>query len=176
MKKSPIYYGSLAGHRLGRIWVAASMHGLIAVEYGVTRAEFEHVLRQRSIAPICYAPRRVRAAAAQIREYLAGKRHLFSITIDWSVVASSFQRAALKMVMAIPYGRTSTYSEIARKIGHPLAPRAVGRANATNPMPLVIPCHRVIGMDGSLRGYGGAGGQQTKAWLLKMESSNARRS
>ena len=62
--------------------------------------------------------------------------------------------------LRFPYGETRTYSEIAAKIGHPGAARAVGRANATNPMPLVIPCHRLIGSDGALRGYGGAGGLQ----------------
>jgi O-6-methylguanine DNA methyltransferase len=71
--------------------------------------------------------------------------------------------------MAIPYGQTRTYREIAAQIGTPNAPRAVGRANATNPMPLVIPCHRVIGTDGKLHGYGGAGGLKTKRWLLTME-------
>ena len=173
MKKSSIYYGSIVGRRLGRIWVATSARGLVAVEFGVSRTDFEYLLGRSSGAAICYAPRRVRTAALQIWEYLAGKRRLFSITIDWSILASPFQRTALKAVIAIPYGRTRTYTQIARKIGRPLAARAVGRANATNPMPLVIPCHRVVGMDGSLRGYGGAGGQHTKAWLLKLESSHA---
>ena len=73
--------------------------------------------------------------------------------------------------MAIPYGETRTYGEIAAQIGTPNAPRAVGRANAANPMPLVIPCHRVIGTDGKLHGYGGAGGLKTKQWLLSMEGA-----
>src|SRR5574341_385207 len=105
----------------------------------------------------------------QIKEYLEGKRHAFDIRIDWSVLSSDFQRAALRAVFSIPYGETRTYAEVAVQIGRPRAPRAVGRANATNPMPLVIPCHRVIGTDGELHGYGGAGGLKTKAWLLKME-------
>jgi len=176
LKKSLIYYGSIVGRRLGRIWVATSARGLVAVEFGISRTDFEYLLGRRTDAAIYFAPRRIRTAAVQIREYLVGKRRLFSIKIDWSILASPFQRAALKAVTAIPYGRTSTYTQIARKIGHPLAPRAVGRANATNPVPLVIPCHRVVGIDGSLRGYGGAGGQHTKAWLLKMESSHAERS
>jgi len=176
LKNSLIYYGSIVGRRLGRIWVATSARGLVAVEFGISRTDFEHRLGRRTCAALCYAPGQVRTATLQIREYLAGRRRLFSIKIDWSILASPFQRAALRAVMAIPYGRTSTYTQIARKIGHPLAPRAVGRANATNPMPLVIPCHRVVGMDGRLHGYGGAGGQHTKAWLLKMESSHAGRS
>ena len=75
----------------------------------------------------------------------------------------------MQAVFSIPYGETRTYAEIAHQIGHAHAYRAVGRANATNPMPLVIPCHRVIGTDGKLHGYGGGDGLLTKEWLLKME-------
>ena len=89
--------------------------------------------------------------------------------MDWSALGSDFQRSALRAVAAIPYGETRTYGEIAAQIGRPQAPRAVGRANATNPMPLVIPCHRVIGTDGKLHGYGGRGGLKTKQWLLDLE-------
>ena len=109
----------------------------------------------------------------QIKEYLTGKRRKFELTIDWLVLASDFQRDALKAVFSIPYGQTRTYAGIAAQIGHPQAFRAVGRANATNPMPLVIPCHRVIGTDGKLHGYGGKGGLKTKEWLLKMETENS---
>ncbi|MGE5248996.1 MAG: methylated-DNA--[protein]-cysteine S-methyltransferase, partial [Bacteroidota bacterium] len=79
--------------------------------------------------------------------------------------------SALQLVFAIPYGKTSTYQHIAAELGRPHASRAVGRANATNPMPLVIPCHRVIGTDGKLHGYGGGNGLTTKAWLLQMEGA-----
>jgi methylated-DNA-[protein]-cysteine S-methyltransferase len=82
-----------------------------------------------------------------------------------------FQLKTLKAVFGIPYGETRTYAEIAAQIGHPIAFRAVGRANATNPMPLVIPCHRVIGTDGKLHGYGGGDGLPTKEWLLKLEGA-----
>ncbi|MBT7781327.1 MAG: methylated-DNA--[protein]-cysteine S-methyltransferase [Anaerolineae bacterium] len=106
--------------------------------------------------------------ASQLHEYLAGKRHSFTIAIDWSMMRP-FQREALLATFAIPYGHTSTYGEIAAQIGHPSAARAVGRAEATNPMPLVIPCHRVLGADGKLRGYGG--GLEIKKWLLKLEGA-----
>ena len=98
----------------------------------------------------------------QIKEYLMGKRQEFDLKIDWSVLASDFQRDALRAVFSIPYGETRTYADIAAQIGHPQAFRAMGRANATNPMPLVIPCHRVIGTDGKLHGYGGKGGLKTR--------------
>jgi methylated-DNA-[protein]-cysteine S-methyltransferase len=77
----------------------------------------------------------------------------------------------LKLVYAIPRGETRTYSEIAHQLRRPRAARAVGRANATNPMPIVIPCHRVIGTDGKLHGYGGGEGLKTKAWLLQLEGA-----
>jgi methylated-DNA-[protein]-cysteine S-methyltransferase len=82
---------------------------------------------------------------------------------------SEFQAAVLKIVCAIPYGETRSYGQVALEIGRPGAGRAVGRANATNPIPLLIPCHRVIAADGSLRGYGGGEGLKTKAWLLALE-------
>ena len=173
LKELLVFYGSIESRRLGTVWVASSDRGLVAVEFGISRAAFERHLRQQGCLALRHAPRRVRVAAAQIGEYLRGQRRLFNVKIDWSVMPSSFQRAALKAVMAIPYGHTQTYAEIANRIGRPDAPRAVGRANATNPIPLVIPCHRVIGADGSLRGYGGVGGIRTKAWLLRMEAAHA---
>ena len=82
---------------------------------------------------------------------------------------SPFQQAALRATCAIPRGQTCTYAQIAAQIGRPRAARAVGRAEATNPVPLVIPCHRVVGTDGGLHGYGMAEGLKTKEWLLRME-------
>ena len=149
--------------------MALSSRGLIAVEFGVTRAAFEKTVRKQTRGKIELAPEHVKEAARQIKEYVDGKRRKFDIKIDWSVLASDFQRSALRVVHSIPYGQTLTYAQVAAKIGHPDAPRAVGRANATNPMPLVIPCHRVIGTDGKLHGYGGVGGLKTKKWLLDLE-------
>ena len=106
----------------------------------------------------------------QLREYLTRKRRTFTIAIDWTLF-TPFQREALQAVFRIPYGETRTYIDIAREINRPLAYRAVGATNAMNPMPLVIPCHRVIGADGKLHGYGGGDGLPTKEWLLKMEGA-----
>ncbi len=155
--------------RLGRVWAASSKRGLVAIDFGITREQFVAAILRRTKREPTYAPRRLRKVTRQVREYLAGKRHHFDLSVDWSTVASSFQRRALRAVFSIPYGQTRTYGQIARQIGHPRASRAVGRCNATNPMPLVIPCHRVVGADGKLRGYGGAGGLHTKAWLIRME-------
>ena len=84
---------------------------------------------------------------------------------------TSFQLQVLHLTYHIPYGQTSTYKDIAIQVGKPNAARAVGRVEATNPIPLVIPCHRVLGSDGSLHGYGGPGGIKLKAWLLQLEGA-----
>ncbi|HUI87096.1 MAG TPA: methylated-DNA--[protein]-cysteine S-methyltransferase [Anaerolineales bacterium] len=173
MNNPIIFIGNIQATPLGEVWAAISAHGLVRADFGISRTSFERDLRQQVKSEIEDAPKRLDDMVRQIKEYLTGQRKQFNMMIDWSVLASDFQRAALKRVFAIPYGETRTYAEIAMQIGHPQAFRAIGRANATNPMPLVIPCHRVIGTDGKLHGYGGKGGLKTKAWLLEMEKENS---
>lgn len=172
MSALPVLIGSIQSTPLGEVWAAVSERGLVRVEYGISRAKFESGVLWQTRRKVRYEPAGVKHVTRQIKEYLGGKRQGFQLKIDWSLLGSDFQRAALQKVFAIPYGKTRTYADIAAQIGHANAPRAVGRANATNPMPLVIPCHRVIGTDGKLHGYGGKGGLKTKAWLLKMEKEN----
>lgn len=166
---SPIYIGELNGTPLGDFRLAASDFGLVAVEWAESQVEFDAYL-ERLKRPIRPDAKKIAPYVKELREYLNGKRTAFTIPIDWTLFRP-FQREALQAVFRIPYGETRTYSEIAEQIGHANAPRAVGRANATNPMPLVIPCHRVIGTDGKLHGYGGGQGLKTKEWLLKMEGA-----
>ena len=172
---SVIRIGSIQTPQLGELWVAMSECGLVAVEFGVTRGIFEASIRRQTRQELQTAAgpdaRSVVEATRQIADYLLGQRRVFEFPIDWSALASDFQRTALRAVMAIPYGETRTYTQVAAQIGSPRAPRAVGRANATNPMPLVIPCHRVVGSDGKLHGYGGKGGLRTKQWLLELEGA-----
>ncbi len=176
MKQMSVWIGSVPTRRLGELWVAFSDCGLLAVEFGVRRRAFEASVQKQIGAPAeCAsggAMARVDQALAQLAEYLEGQRRQFTFPIDWSVLRSDFQRTALQIVAAIPYGETRTYGEIAAQMGCPQAQRAMGRANATNPMPLVIPCHRVIGSDGKLHGYGGWGGLKTKQWLLDLEKGS----
>jgi O-6-methylguanine DNA methyltransferase len=165
-----LYIGQTSKTPLGKFWLAASDLGLVAVEWGQTQAEFDAYLTKRFKRTVEYVPEYIRESATQLMEYLSGQRRVFTMVIDWTVLRQ-FQKTVLHATFEIPYGETRTYKEIAGYIGKPRAPRAVGRAEATNPMPLVIPCHRVIGMDGKLHGYGMVEGIKTKAWLLKLEGA-----
>ena len=165
----PIYVGELNNTRLGDLRLAASDLGLVAVEWAASQIHYDAYLEKLK-RPIQPDAKKIAPYAKELREYLSGKRTAFTIPIDWSLFRS-FQREALQAVYRIPYGEICTYHDIALEIGRPNASRAVGRANATNPMPLVIPCHRVIGKDGKLHGYGGGEGLRTKEWLLKLEGA-----
>ncbi len=164
-----IYLGELNRTPLGDLRLAISNFGLVALEWADSQPELDSYLL-RLKRPVERNQKLVQPYAKEVREYLKGKRREFTFPIDWSTLRP-FQLKTLKAVFEIPYGKTSTYAEIAAQIGHPIAFRAVGRANATNPMPLVIPCHRVIGRDGKLHGYGGGDGLPTKEWLLKLEGA-----
>ena len=105
----------------------------------------------------------------QLRDYFAGRRVRFRVGLDLSAV-TAFQRRVLQACAGIPYGETVTYGELARRVGRPTAARAVGGALARNPVPLVVPCHRVIAGDGSLGGFSAEQGVRLKRWLLTLES------
>jgi len=164
-----LFIDTLQTDVLGLIGIALTESGLTAVRMfqGGERSfiedvslgrEFEVVTSSEHTAPVL----------AQIKEYLQGKRMKFEVEIDWSEM-TDFQQAVLHATQEIPFAETCSYGDIAAIIGHPLAARAVGQAESNNPNPLVIPCHRVIGADGGLRGYGGAKDVNTKAWLLAFE-------
>ncbi len=105
------------------------------------------------------------AAAGELAEYFVGERHEFSVPLR--AVGTDFQRAVWDAIAAIPYGETATYTGLARQVGRPTATRAVGAAVGRNPLSVVVPCHRVLGADGSLTGY--AGGLDRKRLLLALE-------
>lgn len=110
---------------------------------------------------------RCAAARRQVEEYFRGERTAFELPV--APRGSDFQRRVWAELARIPYGRTVSYGELARRVGRPGAARAVGRANATNPIPVVLPCHRVVGADGTLTGY--AGGMERKERLLALEGA-----
>jgi O-6-methylguanine DNA methyltransferase len=170
-KKTTIYIGQIKNTPLCRVWAAVSDAGLWAVEYQVPREEFIESVQGRGSVALAESATLTAPVLQEVAEYLQGTRTRFTIPIDWAGM-SAFQVEVHQVVMKIPYGQTATYSEIAASIGRPGAARAVGRVNATNPIPLVIPCHRLVGADGSLKGYGGKGGIKTKKWLLDFERSN----
>lgn len=121
-------------------------------------------------APVDFGhPGRAAHVAVQIDEYFAGRRLVFEIETD--PAGTEFQRTVWRALETIPFGATLGYAELARKIGSPNASRAVGRANGANPIPVVIPCHRVIGANGDLTGYGG--GIERKRTLLQLEGAIA---
>lgn len=112
-----------------------------------------------------HAPTKLAFARKQLQEYFAGKRQMFELPLH--PLGTPFQMAVWQALAKIPYGTTVSYGELARRIGQPQAMRAVGAANGRNPLPIVLPCHRVIGSNGSLTGFGG--GLPTKQFLLALE-------
>ncbi len=115
--------------------------------------------------PFAWDADRVAGVAAQLAEYFAGRRRDFALALD--PPGTPFQRQVWEELARIPFGATISYGELARRVGRPAAARAVGAANGANPIPIVLPCHRVIGSDGSLTGYGG--GLPLKKALLALE-------
>ena len=166
-----IWFRHVPATPVGDVWVAVSTRGLGVIHIGTERERFEAALRRRyGKVSLVEDTTRTAEAVRQLQEYLDGQRREFTLPIDWQGM-SVFQQRVLQATRAIPYGQTRTYGEIAAQLGRPGAARAVGRAEATNPLPLVLPCHRVLGADGALHGYGGGSGLPTKAWLLRLEGA-----
>jgi methylated-DNA-[protein]-cysteine S-methyltransferase len=143
---------------IGRLTLEAGPDGLTALHFP-GRAP---ALDDRDRDPDTLAP-----AAAQLREYFAGRRRRFDLEVD--LHGTSLQRAVWERLRAIPYGETTTYRTLADELGRPAAARAIGAAVGRTPVPIVVPCHRVVGSDGSLTGY--CGGIDRKRALLDLESS-----
>jgi methylated-DNA-[protein]-cysteine S-methyltransferase len=149
---------------IGKLLLAADAEGLREVW-------FETGKHRQDPAPAWQrAPAKVAFAATQLQEYFAGERQHFDLPLH--PLGTSFQVNVWLTLAEIPYGTTISYGELARRIDQPLAVRAVGAANGRNPLPIVLPCHRVIGSDGSLTGFGG--GLPTKRFLLALEDRVAR--
>ncbi|HEY42919.1 MAG TPA: methylated-DNA--[protein]-cysteine S-methyltransferase [Anaerolineae bacterium] len=168
--KERIYYDVLKTSPIGPVYLALSARGLVAIDFSDGEEAFlSRIHKNIGVYPI-QSSERMTEAVRQVEEYLAGKRADFDLPIDMRFL-TDFQRAVLSAVMRVPRGEVITYGALARAIGRPKAARAVGRALGSNPIPIVIPCHRVLASDGSLGGYSGRGGVRTKAELLRLEGS-----
>jgi len=167
-----VYIARLPSSPIGPLWVTVTDLGLLAIDWDLPQAEFTRHLQRHFQAEVIYDPLRCAEPLRQLGQYLTGQRCRFDLPLDLSHL-SAFQAQVLRLTAEIPYGQTRSYKEVAARLGSPRAARAVGRAEATNPLPLVIPCHRVLGADGSLHGYGGPGGIKLKAWLLQLEQTGS---
>ncbi len=134
---------------------------LIGNENGLSAIHFVADKVTQKTAP----PDVLQSTVTQLDEYFKGQRQLF--TVKYQLAGTEFQQRVWEVIAAIPFGQTISYQELARRVGNEKAARAVGLANRNNPLPILIPCHRVIGIRGQLTGY--AGGLWRKAWLLKHE-------
>ncbi|MFF2522766.1 methylated-DNA--[protein]-cysteine S-methyltransferase [Streptomyces liangshanensis] len=153
----------------GNLLLAATEEGLVKVAYAVQ--DHTAVLRKlaETIGPrILHAPARLDEASRQMDEYFAGRRTRFDLPLDWRL-SKGFRREVLGHLGEIGYGHTESYAEVAVASGSPRAVRAVGTACATNPLPVVVPCHRVVRSDGSAGQY--VGGADAKHLLLTLETA-----
>lgn len=153
---------------VGMLYVAANARGVCRTTLGGSAEAF--IAEQDPLARTERDPAALAAIIAQLREYFAGERVVFDLPLDMAQMRP-FQRQVLRQALTIPAGTMWTYGQLARAIGKPKASRAVGTALGSNPIPLIIPCHRVIGSDGKLHGYGTGEGLPTKRWLLQFEGA-----
>jgi O-6-methylguanine DNA methyltransferase len=173
-----VYYDHMSHPLLGIIFAAVTEDGLFALDFDLSETEFierieldwaQKAYHQKTGGKIAIRSiARVKPILTQVGDYLNGNRHNFDLSLDLAHI-SEFQRKVLMATRQVPYGQVVTYADIARKIGKSQAARAVGQALRRNPIPLIIPCHRVIASDGSLRGYKGKVGLEIKATLLNLE-------
>lgn len=155
---------------VGRLLLAASERGLVRVAFPEEDADAVlSGLAGQIGARVLRAPRRLDLVVAELEEYFQGRRRRFDLALDlrWS---TPFRRRVQQQLPEIGFGQTASYAQVAARVGSPGAVRAVGSACATNPVPIVVPCHRVVRSDGSMGGY--RGGAAAKAWLLALESSH----
>ena len=164
-----VYYCAISTP-IGRVFVAASEAGLVRVSFRQTEASFVAELRQRLAADVIRSPARTADIVHQLRAYFAGERRSFDVRLDLRHT-TSFQRRVLMAAARVPAGQVVSYGEIARRIGDPRGSRAVGQALGHNPVPIVIPCHRVVAAGGRIGGY--TGGLTIKRKLLRLEGAVA---
>ena len=173
-KTKTLYWSSIASPRgscvimateMGVCWVGTpGTSPEMGFAWAMRKLQIERRIESEDIAPL-------QSALDELRRYLGGERVQFSCPLD--LHGTAFQIEVWEELLRIPYGETRSYSDVAKAIGRPEAVRAVGAANGANPIAIIVPCHRIIGSNGSLTGYGG--GLPTKEWLLTLEREAIRR-
>ncbi len=155
---------------IGTLVVAATPSGVVRLAFDSEgRDQVLKELAARVSPRLLEAPARLDQARRQLEEYFDGQRTAFSLALDWSLTGG-FRRDVLAVTALIPYAHTGTYRSVATAAGSPNAVRAAGSALATNPIPVIVPCHRVLRSDGGLGGY--RGGLERKSVLLRLEGEN----
>jgi methylated-DNA-[protein]-cysteine S-methyltransferase len=155
---------------LGRVTLFVTRTGLVRIAYPDER--LDHVFEEVAnvVSPrVLEDPRGTERARRQLDAYFEGRLRDFSVPIDWAFVPQGFFRRVLEATAGIPFGSVSTYGVVARKAGSPRAARAAGNALHENPVPIVVPCHRVVPASGGIGQYGGE--EWRKAWLLRLEGA-----
>jgi len=166
--KADVHY-AIVDSPVGELVAASTDRGLVTLSYGDHEGGVDAVLDRLAsrVSPrILRAPARLDGVRRELDEYFDGRRREFGVAIDWSLTAR-FTRRVLQATAEIPFGRVSTYGEVAAEAGNAHASRAAGRALGANPIPIIVPCHRVIGASGRLTGY--TGGMDRKVALLELE-------
>ena len=155
---------------VGSASIAATPRGLVSV--GLPNRALDDFLAELAdeVSPrIVEAPGTLDTARRELEEYFTGERQAFDLPLDWQLVPGGFYRKVLRATSRLPFGITATYSEIAAKAGNPRAHRAAGTALGSNPLPIVVPCHRIVRTGGDPGNYGG--GPELKKWLLTLEGA-----
>jgi len=161
---------ALVDSPVGRLVAVATKRGLARIAYELPNGGLEEILDQvaeRLSPAIVEAPVALDVIRRELDEYFAGRRRDFALELDWALVRSPFTQRVLRACARIPFGATSSYREMADAAGSPRAFRAAGNALGSNPIPIVVPCHRVLASGGGLGGY--TGGLETKRALLGIE-------
>lgn len=165
---APLVEWSEMDSPLGPLYLARSEAGLCRLAFGVTEDSFRGRLPAKARSR--RNPDALRETQEQLVAYFDGCHVRFHLPVDLGEM-TRFQQRVLHRACAIPAGELRSYGEIARALGSPHASRAVGQALGRNPVPIVVPCHRVVGSDGRLTGYSGAKGIESKRWLLRLEGA-----
>ena len=170
MAGKKIYYDHIPGTIIGLVWLAASKKGVITIDFDLSELEFVKRIRKSLRVQFVEDKDLINPYLNQIKAYLEAEMTNLEVSVDLSS-CTPFQRKVLLAAKDIPFGQMVTYAELAKQVGDPNASRAVGQALRRNPVPIAVPCHRVVHSDGTLGGYGGAIGRKRKIQLLKLEGT-----